>query len=68
MEYDGDWRFQVPGSQACHYRDPIIEGDWSNTTFWPAAVFLGHRVNVEGLNPRSIQDDRMIGEQLTCLT
>ncbi len=43
-------------------------GDWSNAAFWFAAAFLGHRVDVEGLNPRSVQGDRVIGEQLARLT
>ncbi len=54
-EYDGDRRFRVPGNQAYRHRDLAIEGDWSNAAFWFAAAFLGHRVDVEGLNPRSVQ-------------
>ena len=50
-EYDGDRRFRVPGNQAYRHRDLAIEGDWSNAAFWFAAAFLGHRVDVEGLNP-----------------
>lgn len=67
-EYDGDRRFRVPGNQAYRHRDLAIEGDWSNAAFWFAAAFLGHRVDVEGLNPRSVQGDRVIGEQLARLT
>ena len=67
-EYDGDRRFRVPGNQAYRHRDLAIEGDWSNAAFWFAAAFLGHRVEVEGLNPRSVQGDRVIGEQLARLT
>ena len=63
-EYDGDRRFRVPGNQAYRHRDLAIEGDWSNAAFWFAAAFLG----VEGLNPRSVQGDRVIGEQLARLT
>ena len=67
-EYDGDRRFRVPGNQVYRHRDLAIEGDWSNAAFWFAAAFLGHRVDVEGLNPRSVQGDRVIGEQLARLT
>ena len=67
-EYDGNRRFRVPGNQAYRHRDLAIEGDWSNAAFWFAAAFLGHRVDVEGLNPRSVQGDRVIGEQLARLT
>ena len=56
-EYDGNRRFRVPGNQAYRHRDLAIEGDWSNAAFWFAAAFLGHRVDVEGLNPRSVQGD-----------
>ncbi|MFQ7450097.1 MAG: 3-phosphoshikimate 1-carboxyvinyltransferase [Flavonifractor plautii] len=62
-EYDGDRRFRVPGNQVYRHRDLAIEGDWSNAAFWFAAAFLGHRVDVEGLNPRSVQGDRVIGER-----
>ena len=53
------WR--VPGGQ--RYRSPggaAVEGDWSAAAFWLAANALGARIDVEGLNPDSVQGDRAV--------
>ena len=61
--------WHISGGQRCRFPAQLsAEGDWSNAAFWFAAAFLGHRVDVEGLNPRSVQGDRVIGEQLARLT
>ena len=60
VDYDGDRRFQVPGNQVYQHRDLAIEADWSNAAFWYAARLLGCQVEAAGLNPASVQGDRVI--------
>ena len=48
--------FQTP-----HLRSPgtvTVEGDWSNGAFWLAAKALGSDLDVQNLNPESVQGDR----------
>ncbi|MBE6950266.1 MAG: 3-phosphoshikimate 1-carboxyvinyltransferase [Ruminococcaceae bacterium] len=35
-----------------------VEGDWSNGAFWLAANALGNALDVQNLNPNSVQGDR----------
>ena len=37
-----------------------VEGDWSNGAFFVAAKSLGNEVNILGLNPTSVQGDRIV--------
>lgn len=37
-----------------------VEGDWSNGAFFEAAKSLGNEVNILGLNPTSVQGDRIV--------
>ena len=60
VDYDGDRRFRVPGNQVYQHRDLAIEADWSNAAFWYAAWLLGCSVEAAGLNPASVQGDRVI--------
>lgn len=60
VDYDGDRRFRVPGNQVYQHRDLAIEADWSNAAFWYAARLLGCQVEAAGLNPASVQGDRVI--------
>lgn len=39
-----------------------VEADWSQAGFWYAAVHLGARLSVKGLNPYSVQGDRVLSE------
>ena len=52
--------FRIPGNQAYRPRPVSIEADWSQGAFWYAARFLGHPVEVAGLDPASAQGDRVI--------
>ena len=36
-----------------------VEGDWSNSAFWLAASRMGGSISVSGLNPASIQGDKL---------
>ena len=49
-----------------------IEGDWSNGAFFVAANELGNNIHISGLNPKSVQGDRIctqlvkqLGEKIT---
>lgn len=53
--------FLVPGNQIYQARDLTLEADWSGAAFWYAANFLGAQVDIQGLNPDSVQGDRQIG-------
>ena len=53
--------FLVPGNQTYQARDLTLEADWSGAAFWCAANFLGAQVDIQGLNPDSVQGDRQIG-------
>lgn len=52
--------FLVPGNQTYQARDLTLEADWSGAAFWYAANFLGAQVDIQGLNPDSVQGDRQI--------
>lgn len=53
--------FLVPGNQTYQARDLTLEADWSGAAFWYAANFLEAQVDIQGLNPDSVQGDRQIG-------
>lgn len=52
--------FAVPGGQRYQADGLSVEADWSQAAFWYAANFLGNRVDILGLNPASVQGDRVI--------
>lgn len=41
-----------------------VEGDWSNGAFWLAAKQLGSELEINGLNPVSVQGDRSVWDLL----
>ncbi len=51
-------RFLLPGGQSFRAGNCAVEGDYSQAAFFLGADFLGSRVDVLGMNPRSIQGDR----------
>ena len=52
--------FEIPGGQRYLAPETPVEADWSQAAFWQAANFLGNRVKILGLNPKSVQGDRVI--------
>ena len=57
--------YRIPGGQ--HYHAPALtraEGDWSGAAFWLAAGAIGGPVTVTGLEPASLQKDRIMAELL----
>ena len=63
----GENAFAVAGGQ--HYQGGCfsVEGDWSNAAFFYALNALGGEVQVTGLNPHSLQGDRLCVEMLAAL-
>lgn len=58
-EWQGERTLCVPGGQ--HYRptDVRVEGDYSNAAFFDALKLFGGNVTVTGLDPDSLQGDRV---------
>ena len=48
--------------------DITVEGDWSNGAFFLAANALGNDLQIQGLNPDSVQGDRAAADILPRLT
>ena len=60
--------YHIPGNQSYRPQSLSVEADWSQAGFWYAAAGVGNAVEVTGMDPRSIQGDRVIthwGELLT---
>lgn len=57
--------FDIPGGQVYRpqHQTPV-EGDWSSAAFWFGMNALGSEVVVDGLDARSAQPDRIVGEHL----
>ena len=56
-------QYHPQGNQTYSSATAAVEADWSQAGFWYAAKFLGHDVEIEGLNPDSIQGDSVIDIQ-----
>ena len=52
--------YHIPGGQRPHPIRQRVEGDWSQAAFWYAASFIGEPLEIEGLDPHSLQGDRRI--------
>lgn len=50
----------IPGNQRYRPFDATVEADWSQAGFWYAAQGLGNDVTINGLNPKSLQGDRVM--------
>lgn len=60
-------KYIIPGNQEYHCPPQSTpEGDWSNAAFWLASNYMGfsNQVVCTGLNPESLQGDRVVGELL----
>lgn len=57
-----DGKLFVPGGQAYSPKNVNVEGDYSNAAFFEAFNFVGGNVLVEGLNPKSLQGDKIYRE------
>ncbi|WP_378956080.1 3-phosphoshikimate 1-carboxyvinyltransferase [Pelosinus sp. sgz500959] len=52
--------FIVPGNQKYQSTDYCVEGDYSQVAFWLVAGTLGNPVRCTGLDPHSLQGDKVI--------
>ena len=50
----------IPGNQRYQPFEATVEADWSQAAFWYAAQGLGSAVTIRGLNPKSLQGDRVM--------
>lgn len=55
-----DYGWFVAGNQQYKPFDSVIEADMSQAAFFAVANALGSKIQIEGLNPNSIQGDRAI--------
>ncbi len=55
-------RFVIPGNQTYQSFDADVEPDWSQAAFFYAARNLGCPVKINGMNPDSLQGDKVIAE------
>ncbi len=52
--------FDIPGNQQYRSTEIEIEGDWSNAAFFFTGAAIRGKLEISGLNPRSIQGDKKI--------
>lgn len=52
--------FRIPGGQTYHPQNLAVEADWSQAGFWYAAQGIGNDIEITGMNPKSIQGDRIM--------
>ncbi len=57
--WEDEFTLFVKGGQEYRATDVTVEGDWSGAAFIDALGLFGGGVTVEGLNPESIQGDRI---------
>ncbi len=61
-------QYHLAGGSVYTPQDVTVEGDWSQAGFWYAAKALGFHVTPTGLDPESLQGDRVIAQQFELLT
>ena len=59
IEWLNGTALRICGGKPMQAQDLTVEGDYSNAAFLSAFNFLGGEVNVIGLNPASLQGDRI---------
>ncbi len=55
-------RFVIPGKQRYQTYDADIEPDWSQAAFYYALQNLGCPIKINGMNPDSLQGDKVIAQ------
>ncbi|MCR5719631.1 MAG: 3-phosphoshikimate 1-carboxyvinyltransferase [Lachnospiraceae bacterium] len=61
-EWQGDNKLKVPGGIRFTPKDVTVEADCSNAAFFDAFNVLGGDVKITGINPKSLQGDRVYYE------
>ena len=59
VEWKNERTLSIPGSQKYKSTNTSVEGDYSNAAFFEALNVLGGDVRITGLNPDSVQGDRI---------
>jgi len=59
VEWENEYTIFIKGGQRYRPSEVTVEGDYSGAAFTDALNLLGSSVNVLGLNPESIQGDRV---------
>ena len=54
--------FEIPGNQKYIASDSSVEGDYSNAAFIDAFNYFGNDIKLNGLNPDSLQSDKVYKE------
>lgn len=63
----GEQVLVIPGNQKYTACSLEIEGDYSNAAFFEALNAIGGEVTIKGLNPESLQGDKVYGEYFAAL-
>ncbi|MDR0363464.1 MAG: 3-phosphoshikimate 1-carboxyvinyltransferase [Bacteroidales bacterium] len=58
--------FIIPGNQKFKPVKYLVEGDWSGGAFWFVAGAIAGDISISGLNPHSLQADKVIFDALKC--
>ena len=58
-EWEDERTLSIKGGQKYSAREIAVEGDWSGTAFIEALNLFGGEVEIDGLDPESIQGDRV---------
>ena len=58
----------IPGGQTYRPADTTVEGDYSNAAFFAALGVLGSDITIDGLDPDSLQGDRVYTRHFASLT
>jgi len=66
-EWIDDHTLGVPGRQRYRPADTTVEGDWSNAAYLEGLNLLGGSVTVTGLEPDSLQGDRIFRDYYSLL-
>ena len=65
--WEGDV-LHIPGRQRYAPFEATVEADWSQAAFWYAAIALGSKLELEGLNAFSVQGDMAVVPHFLRLT
>ncbi len=67
VEWFDDYTLCIRGGKPMRAQNITVEGDYSNAAFLSAFNVLGGELNVKGLNPDSLQGDRVYVEHFASL-
>ncbi|MBR6405130.1 MAG: 3-phosphoshikimate 1-carboxyvinyltransferase [Lachnospiraceae bacterium] len=65
--WSGELTIEIPGGQKSRAQEYAVEGDYSNAAFLEVLNVLGGTVRIEGLDPLSLQGDRIYAEHFKAI-